>query len=61
MLLENKFQIECTKKFSSKTAFDPSQNKSEKKCMPIWHTFLCFFCTYFVRGTKFVFCFLDNL
>ena len=28
MLLENKFQIECTKKFSSKTSSDLSQNRS---------------------------------
>ncbi len=37
MLLENKFQKKCTKKFSTKTSFDLSQNTTEKKCMPFWH------------------------
>ena len=37
MLLENKFQKKCTKKFSTKTSSDISQNRAEKKCMPFWH------------------------
>jgi hypothetical protein len=59
--LKNKFQKKCTKKFSTKTASDTSQNRFEKMCMPNWHTFLCFLCTYCTYRTKFVFCFLDNL